>query len=255
MQGSIIIAYGNLITPLVTMTASNSEPTLPPAFTAADFRGVSCFTQAGHVSEEWIKATFSGAQTFNAFAIIDPNITDVGTVELHASTDGFVLSDDTLVPASIVASNPALFVFPQVTQYTSIKVIIKDPTNPAGFLKFGKLFLGGYVQPSANYDFGWSDGIEDRSQSVETPNNVMHFDRRAKQRVPRAGFVQVPPEDRDLMDALVEEVGHTEPFIVALDPDNTPERTRYVRFESAVPNPVEQFFEGFSYSMALREAL
>lgn len=253
MQSPIIIAFGNLIDPTRTVLVSSPVTLAPAAYTAADFRGVSA--RASAIASSYFQVTWSTAQTFNALALLDNNLSANGTVELHASSDAFATVDATLLPASIMVGNPSLFVFDQVTGYTSARIILKDPGNADGYIQFGKLFIGTAFVPSVNYQWGWSAGLVDRSEKSETLNKVPHFNRKPKQRMPKTGFVKVPDEDRLLVEALVDTVGTTEPFYVALDPDNHPDQTYYVRIASALPEPRNDCVARFSYTLHLEEGL
>ena len=183
-------------------------------------------------------------------------MTSAGTVELRASTDNFVTVDDQLLPESVLASTPAaLFQFEAVVEYTSVRIIMRDAANPAGYIEFGKLFIGTAVQPGRNYGWGWSAAKVDLSERMDSRNNVPHFNRRAKKRMPETGFLKVPEEDKLLIEALIDEVGITEPFYVAMDPDNHPEQTYYVRIANALPKPTNDVFARWSYRLDLEEGL
>lgn len=251
-QTPITFAYGNIVTPLVSAVASSSNPLAPVGYTLSDFRGKSC--ESGD-TDDYIQLHFTSAQTFNCFAVIDTNLTAAGTVELRASTDAFVASDVQIVGNLQIAGPVTLALFELKTVYTDLRIRMVDAANPDGFIRFGKLFVGTAVTTNRNYAPGWAHPRIDRSVRVNDLNGSPSFNRKPKPRMPSLPFVKVRPEDEKLVDALVDEVGITDPFIAALDIDNRPERTYLVRFAS-LPVPVQPIVaERYSYSLALEEVV
>lgn len=101
------------------------------------------------------------------------------------------------------------------------RVTIDDPSNPAGFVQIGRVFIGaGFLQPRINYSWGGSLGYEDATGVDSSLSGAEYFDVREPIRVMRFSLASLSEEEGAKALDLVRRAGvHKEVFLVA-DPDD-----------------------------------
>ncbi len=252
MKTPIRIAYDNLVTPTSTVSASSAATKFPAINVAVPFRAPSW--RSTGVASEHVTVTWPTEQPFNFVGLVDHNITPSGSVEVHGSSDGFVSDDQIVGPSQPPSGDLAVFFF-DLAQFTSVRVLIQDPTNSDGYVSIGGLFIGFYIEPSVNIRKGAADTKDDISLETQALNAVPHFNRKARPRVQSPiAFDLVTEADKDLLEAVWDQARITEPFIVVLDPDAHPERAALVRF-IVKPRFDLAIWERYSFAMAFKEAV
>lgn len=251
-QTPIKFCYGNAVTPLCTITSGSAATLYPATNVAVDFRGIPW--RSTGVASERITIRFPADVTFDFVAILDDNLTTDGTVEVHGSTDQWVADDQVLNGPSVRTGNPTVF-FLDTQIFRDIAFVFSDPTNAAGFISVGRIIVGASFQPSRNYNYGWADDTESLSKETTTPNGVPHFDRKTPRIVASGEFEYLSEADKDAINAIKTEVDTVEPFIVVFDPDNHPERARYVRFAALPRLPETLVPRRYNCAMSFKGAL
>ena len=244
------IAYGNLVTPNATVTASSSATLFPVSLASIDFRGQR-WRSTNDVSE-YIQTTWSTAQTYNCMAILDHSLATSGTVELRGSNNNWS-SFDTVVASVAVTLDPAIYFFASQS-HSSIRAYFTDPSSTVGYIELGRLFIGTYVQPTRNYFHGWHRSKKSTSTVRYSLNQVPHFDRKPQRREPFLPFTNVTEADRDLISALVDEVDIVDPFLVVTDLDNEPADIDYVRL-AQLPEQPNILHQRYAHTLQLVEAI
>lgn len=85
----------------------------------------------------------------------------------------------------------SIHVLPRTVFATYWQVQISDPSNPAGYLDVGRVFLSSAYRPDHNYDFGATLGIEDLSSNVRSLGGTLYFDERKRYRVQSVQFTNL----------------------------------------------------------------
>ena len=256
---NVIFAYNNLITNSQTITYSSQVPTMPVSYMANNFRSV--VGRFNTATNEYIVVAFAGgAQPFNCLGIIGSNMTAVGTVTLYGSTDGGSTFPVQLIGPIVLQSNlttgamnsVSLFTGTGWSAYNAVKVLFTDPTNSAGYIQVAKVFLGTYFSPTRNYVYGWSAGYQDRSEMVESLNKVAHFNVKISQVLPDLPFKNMIDSDRIQFDTFFASVITTNPFIMAINPDQYPEKTYWVHL-STVPVPIQNNINLWDFKVSMKD--
>lgn len=87
-------------------------------------------------------------------------------------------------PANWGSTYDVMHQFPSVTaRYASIE--IDDRANAAGYVQYGRLFLGGGFQPAKGASFGLQAGLEDLSSVFETVSGAEYATERDRRRTER----------------------------------------------------------------------
>ncbi|KQT51977.1 hypothetical protein ASG43_20570 [Aureimonas sp. Leaf454] len=81
-----------------------------------------------------------------------------------------------------------IHIIPDYVSAPNWRIEIFDQNNPAGFVEAGRLFMADGWQPSQNYAYGGSHGVETKTSVEESLSGAEFFDRRQPYRVARIGF-------------------------------------------------------------------
>lgn len=168
-------------------------------------------------SSTWFLISFDRQRTIRAFALIAHNITVGGRYRIRASDfpDMSVAKFDQTVDAWPAAGGDwnindlewesdnywlgsysqeetegqtpvAPLVLPAAIQARYWRIDIIDPSNPAGFIDIGRIFIGDvFVNPKINYNYGASLSYEDATGVQTALSGAEFFDPREPIRVAR----------------------------------------------------------------------
>lgn len=119
---------------------------------------------------------------------------------------------------------------------------ISDPTNPAGFVQIGRAFLSGEWQPSHNYSYGASLGVETSTAVATSLGGAEYFDRRDPVRVMRFSLEYLDETEAFARGFdLMRKAGIDREVFVIADPDDGPNiQRRSFLGRLRTLNPLEQ---------------
>lgn len=138
-----------------------------------------------------INHNLSAASTYRVTAYSDAGLTalvyDSGFVSTYPavySPDSLEWESDSFWSGQVAAEDlqgltqTAILVLPVSAFARYWKYEISDTTNTAGYVQIGRVFLSGEWQPSHNYSYGASFGIETATSVLTSLSGTEYFDRR-----------------------------------------------------------------------------
>ena len=144
------IAYENYIDSTTTLTALTAVAGLPIENVQEQRLSVVYKTTA--VTSQSVIINFGSAKSINTAAILGHNFTSSVTVTVSANSSD---SWPGATSQTITYNSDIMLKFFTTETYQYWKFSIDDPTNTAGFLSIGRLWLGQYIDfsPASNLDF------------------------------------------------------------------------------------------------------
>lgn len=206
--------------------------------TSADSSGSTSYTAANvsYHSREWLKFDLASALTAKVAMVIGHNLGS-GTITVRANS-----SDAWTAPAfsQALSGNTRIVInyFSADQTYRWWEFLIDDVANPAAYSQIGVSYIGSYFQPGRAVKQGYSDKIEDLSTITESDQGALFQDRKPSRHVIDVVFPRLRVTDRNAFDSMSDFLGIGRPLFLSLDPQNTPEETRYVAL--AAPFEYEQ---------------
>lgn len=149
------------------------------------------------------------------------------------------------------------------TTYRYWRITFTDRTNTDGpeSMLVSNIYLGDYVSLEANnVDTGFKRKLVDPSEKSYSDSGVMYA--RTKTKYWTFGGLEMrylTDDDRDEIETMVEELGTTTPFFIAIDPlanisTAVTEHTKYVVFDGE-PDLDHILYNMYSFSFSVREVL
>lgn len=205
-------------------------------------------------SSTWLTIAFDRQRTIRAFAAIAHNVTTGGRFRLRASDqeDFSVLKYDETRDAWPSASADwnidqlewendnywlgsysqedtegqtpiSQWVLPEAVQARYWRLDIIDPSNPAGFIDIGRVFIGDvFVNPRVNYSYGASLGYEDATTVQTALSGAEYFDPREPLRVARFQLAHLDQFEAFTQALeLTRRAGTWREVLIILDPTDT----------------------------------
>lgn len=206
-NGNALLFFENLVD-TATLSASSAVSTLPVT-NLQDYEPSIVWRPTG-CTAEYVQSDLGSSQTVQAVIAWNHNWTNASAVRLRVS-DNSDMSSPTYDSGSVdgwtsivgageggaglggVGGAPVLSAFnqyrfyrvlllPSGTMGRYVRLDIVDPTNAAGYVQMGRLFIGGYVQPTINFSYGWKLGWKDLGSTVRTDSGSARLNRRGKYR-------------------------------------------------------------------------
>lgn len=115
-------------------------------------------------------------QPFNLVSMLFSNASSAATWQVRAGATSVVGDFDSGTMTFWASPNleswtyrhSVLFIVGGIT-HRWVRVDVDDPTNPAGFLRAGRLYIANAWQPTANFQWGHALGFDDESTRTKTP--------------------------------------------------------------------------------------
>lgn len=199
-----------------------------------------------------IIADLGSAQSISAVALAGHNLTVNATIQVQASS----ASDFATVLYDSGALNvwPGLTLSDKIENYPGLayvsgssdlalarywKILISDVYNSAGYVEFGRLYIGTGWKPEFPPSFNWGIQYEDPSQIEESIGGCEFYDPRPKFRVFRFSLDYLSEiEARNLVLGLQRDHGITGELLLIWDETNRNVKTSFLgRLRSL--NPIE----------------
>lgn len=222
--------------------------------------------QRNHTSEYCVfDVGYQADITF--FAVIGPlqyifPISNTATVTLKANN----LDQWDIVPLSITLTRTDSGIFKFLDdivdnrfRYWRFEYEDKRNANGPSGVSIGHIYLGDYLTlENRNISIGFDKQLVDPSNSKESENGALYFDRRTKfSTFSNLTLQYLERSDKDMMEDIFNRLGIYTPFYLSLDPqmaisDSAGEFTKYVTFESP-PDFSHIIFDKFNMQMNFRE--
>lgn len=168
---------------LATLSCATANSLYPTANLITQLRGETLRTSG--VSAQVIRATYAANQSVSAIALCRHNLTaaatwrvqlysdaawttqvaDSGTVTAFISTDPGPFDTVNDTSFKVLKNSVAWF---SATTIRSVQITLTDAANPAGYLEASRLFIGAYVDPGQNPDWGHTLSWEDPTTQSRT---------------------------------------------------------------------------------------
>lgn len=148
--------------------------------------------------------------------------------------------------------------FPDALLVNVVDVFIEDTANPAGFVEFGRVFIGDAWQPKVNMELGCSMGYVDESTFEAADDGTEYFDERRRRRTFDFRLPNLDESEAyNRIYSLNKTQGITKEILVAYSLQQTPENFARVfigrqRQIDALANP---YLESYETQLSLLEIL
>lgn len=225
-------------------------------------------------SSEFAVFDFGYPADISFFAMIPPadrtlGLTDGATVKLQANNvDDFTASIPYEQTATVTPNGVFLFLDTSTNDddlpsFRFWRIEIIDRTNALGsdFLNIGNIYLGSFTTVQArNIQSGFSKELRDPTLKSQSDSGVLFFDERTKFReYTGLEMLYMDSADRLEFENLINSVGVSQPFYLALDPtllvsSSTDELVIYGVF-TEMPSLTNVKKDVYSISMNVREVL
>lgn len=121
-----------------------------------------------------IVITLPAAMEIGIVALVSYNLTNAATVRVQGGS--FDSGVQTIYPTYAFAARQSYAcLIPPDTSAAEWTITISDPTNPAGYVQFGRVFIGPVFAPATCFDWGYSDGLITSSQAQEAIAGPEYF--------------------------------------------------------------------------------
>ncbi len=179
------------------------------------------------VGSEWIKGDLGSAQDIWGMVLKAHNFQGGATVKFQMNaTDswGSPSVDETI---SITTGQLVKF-WDSAQNYRWIRVSMADAGNPDGFLKGGKLFVGGYFSPTYNFTTQHSYTLHDPSTKRYSSGGQISSNQKTHYRMLDYFFGLINSADRSIFESIFNSVGEALPYFLCQDADDIPAKMYYV---------------------------
>jgi len=228
-------------------------------------------TDATEASTKFI-AAFSAATSVRVVALAAHNLSDAAQIKVQGSTvSNFATTvyDSGWVdvwPSAYLATVSdkgidiwtKVHVFPVATSAQYWQVLLKDTTNPDGYVQIGRPFIGPGFQPTINLAYGGGIGIETPTPIQTALNGAEYFDRRPSVRTVRVSTAYMTEAEamNDVYE-ITRRGGIDGEVVFVWNPDDTTHAPRRqfmgrIRALSQVENP---YTDQWNYAWEIKELI
>jgi len=178
-------------------------------------------------ASEWIKIDFGEAKSVQALVLHYHNLTSGATIKLQGNaTDSW---GSPSVDETVTYNARTIHHFLSASEsYRWWRISLVDDSNPDTYLRIGRIFLGPYFEPTANftdahrYTLADPSGKAYSSGGQVSSNLKSHFRKFSYE----FQFIQSPEEEN--FEEIFDEVGQSKPYFIAQDADSGASKTYYV---------------------------
>jgi hypothetical protein len=200
------------------------------------------------VAAEWVKFNLGSAQNIKALIIFNHNFQLGATVKIQANS-----SDDWAAPpidvTLTVTAEKITYYWAASQAYQWWRISIADAGNPDGYVEIGRVFLGGYFEPTRNHDNNWSMPWIDPSVISASTGDQASADVKPGHYEFSFNFPSIKYPDNETFDIIGKTLGKYKPFFITRDPSNLL-TTYYVR--SMVDWDVQHIYNNINFRLSLR---
>lgn len=117
--------------------------------------------------------TLPAATDIGIVAVCSHNLTNAATVRVQGGT--FDSGTETVYPAQPFSRQDYACLVQPEESAAEWTITISDATNPAGYVEFGRIFIGPTFAPATCVDWGYSDGLISASSMQEALAGPEYF--------------------------------------------------------------------------------
>lgn len=193
------------------LTGTNTARSVGPSlgYAVVDDTGALTYTSeyvAIHTSEQLDK-DFTDPEDINGFMIKHHNF-QIGSILRFLASNAADFSTGIDVTITVPSSDLIQRIWDAAQTYRYTRVVIADPTNPAGYVEIGNICVSVHVAPTRNYSPRNSRGLKDLSLiMVSTGGQKRSVQLPRVESGPSYLFEGTP--DRAIFDAMIDEVGYS----------------------------------------------
>jgi hypothetical protein len=167
-------------------------------------------------SREYLAVDFGTEREITCAAVVG---------HLKGGTTSLLFQDGSRIPLLPSADDTLRLAFFAPRSVQTLRVLVDDIENEAGFSQLGVAFLGTFFEPSRAPQVGYRDGREDLSTLVRADQGAYFQSRKPTLRRWELDFGRLRTSDKAGLDEMAERLGTGRPLFVALK--ESPDETRY----------------------------
>jgi len=230
---NIRFLFCNLYDLEATVKTANSEASGFPLTNIVNRWHTRCYRSTG-IAHEWVKMDLgAGTHAIQAFAIKNHIFTDDAVIRIQGDAnnlgDGAADWDGAEVNETMTNNDDVMREFWSSAQDLRWwRLHMADAANPLGYLKIGRLFIGGYFSPTYNFTRKYTKRVIDPSTKMYSPGGQVSVDEKTKYRVWRYDFDNIKDPDQDTFANIFDKVGQSKSYFICQDADDTENILYYV---------------------------
>jgi len=208
-----------------TLTASSEDSEFPASNTQHHWWKK--YWKSTGVSGEWLKIDLGSAQDIKAFAIKYHNFTTGATLKIQANSSDSWTSppvDETLN----ITSDVIVKFWSSAQNYRWWRIYIDDAGNSDGYLLVGRVFLGGHVELSRVYSYGFEFQYIDPSGIIFSSNGQIATNQKDRYKRFSYNFRGLTSTDKSNLETIFDSVGQSIPYFFCADSSSPSSNTYYV---------------------------
>ena len=218
-----------------TITASSEASGFP--VTKIQHRHFLKAWRSAGLSAEWVKADLGSPQAIKAFIVKYHNLTTAATVHVQANSSdswsGTLPVDVTVtVTADMVARGVIVVDWASAETYQWWRILITDATIADGYVRIGRIYIGGYFEPSRDFYREYDDNQVTLSEIVKGASGQKFVNVLPKYDTFALIYQGLNSTDFATIQTIKRAVGADMAFFIILDSANLQNETYYVSCSS-----------------------
>ncbi|MCK4761985.1 MAG: hypothetical protein KAW12_07285 [Candidatus Aminicenantes bacterium] len=163
---------------------------------------------------EWLKINSANVTVAGVF-VFHHNIQNSGDVKVQFSNDDFITIE---YEYSLLKGDGVMvkLLHPSPLQYNDIRIFIQDKSNPAGYVEFGRVWLGDCFEPKHGFSPNFSDKPKDLSRVIVGGGGQAFSLINPHIQNQSYSFGLADPKDK--FDEIFNEVGLAKPLVIVEKP-------------------------------------
>jgi len=178
-------------------------------------------------SAQWVKIDLGEAKDIRAFIAKFHNITNNATINIQANSSDNWTNPPVNVDLLRNSENLA-YIWEEAQSYRWWRLFVDDSSNPDGYIRIGRIFLGDYFEPSINFNFKKLTELRDESKLISSFGGQVSAIEQPKFKEHSYSFM-LPSADIEILGEAWKTIGVTMPYFIVEDADSAPEKIYYVR--------------------------
>lgn len=193
-------------------------------------------------------------QTINFIALLSHNIEATGvTIKFEGADDGDFDGGD-LVSRTLAYRATDIFEFISPFTKQFVRVALEKGTDFTDYPIISTVVCGEYFKPNRNFKWGYEKGPEDHSEGDFSDSMNLFSQERPNLDTWSISFEGLNDVSASQIISLLQDHKIVRAFVVAFDPDDTPNESHFVRFAS-VSRPRHEDFNNWTWEAELIEVL
>ncbi|MCK5127900.1 MAG: hypothetical protein KAR42_16705 [candidate division Zixibacteria bacterium] len=224
---------------------------------SADDDGAAATFTSDYVRIHWpnayIDVDCGSALAYDFVALLAHNISASATaITIYGADDAAFTTN--LVTDTITHNATNIFKFLTAARTKRyIRIYVEDPTNTAGYISLGVIFVGSYWEPNRHFLVPYSRGRRDPSSVDRTDAQAVYSSEKEILDRLALPFKGITDTHKDNILAFLDEVGLTKAFCVVIDP-TSPNNDSHWMINRALSPPENQHDDYWNWSLDIEEA-